>query len=443
MPHEWRPPLPEAPPVQTPQQEIPVRPRNDSVTYNASGASPQWAGGQATNPPITYAYQQVVNVGGQIQYQQSPPQWPNSNATYGHQQLMPVPAQSTQTPHLATTHIVHNGGSMPKGKGGKVLGTWGQPNAIHYEKVDTSYNVKPRGFFVEGRVLAVIMNETAGTNATAGRTVTDYNSAQSINRVKYEDNFVYTNVRRFVVVRQKREFCYACPIFTYSGKATTKRGVRPSEHGIAYSMTQEPQLLPGESGITKASIGVHMAHRVPSLDKASRIYYGIIHPIQYNVKVKEIGSVPANHLPVLIGNWRAEDENDTGQPARVTNHAEIPEEDEDDDDNDDDDEAEDSGNNGAGSSPQGAANYHQSQSSYTQGAAQHTQGGSAYTVSAYTQPSGFSEAGPAYPQGRAAYTQSTSSNMRGAVDDGDYEDDEVNELTKTLSNTSIRSKRSQ
>lgn len=53
------------------------------------------------------------------------------------------------------------------------------------------------------------MNETAGVTAQSGSRAMDYNSSVSINRVKYMDNFVYTNVRRFVVVRQKREFCYA------------------------------------------------------------------------------------------------------------------------------------------------------------------------------------------------------------------------------------------
>jgi hypothetical protein len=223
---------------------------------------------------------------------------------------------------------------MPKGKGAPLTGTWGAanaaPNTLHYERVDRSYFVrqKPTAFFHEGRVLAVIMNETAGANAT--ERITDYNSSSSINCVKYEDNFVYTNVRRFVVVRAKREFCYACPIFTYSGKATTKRGVRASEHGIIYSEGCQPQLLPGEVGITKPSIAVKMARDAQTLQIASRVYYGIIHPIQYNVKVKDIGEVPKDQIPFLIGNWQAEEANDSSQDARVTRNAEsFLEEDED------------------------------------------------------------------------------------------------------------------
>lgn len=149
-------------------------------------------------------------------------------------------------------------------------------------------------------MFAIIMNETAGST-------TDYNTSRSINEVKYEGNYVYTNVRRFIVVRQKREFCFACPIFTYSGKATTKYGVHAREHAIAYTSGYSPQPLAGEYGITKTSIGIIMTQNNPALNAASRIYFGIHHPIQYNVKVKEIGYVQPDHVPYLIGNWKEED----------------------------------------------------------------------------------------------------------------------------------------
>jgi hypothetical protein len=68
-----------------------------------------------------------------------------------------------------------------------------------------------------------------------------------------------------------------------------------------------------------------MAGNVPDLPASCRIYYGIIHPIQYNVNVKNIGYVPQPHIPYLIGNWRAEDDGTT-QHAAVTESAYIPEE---------------------------------------------------------------------------------------------------------------------
>lgn len=254
-------------------------------------------------------------------------------------------------PRQQYSHTLEYGSSsMPKGKGAKVVGTYKPPstsNNLHYETIDSTFYVRNRPFFYEGRVFAVMMNETAGENSNvspSGHDATDYNSSGFINPVKYKGNVIYKNVRKFIVVRRKQEFCYACPIFTYSKRGTTKRGVRPSEHGIAYTWNQTPQLLQGEGGITKAPIAVVMAAGVQNLHVASRVYYGIIHPIRYNVKAKEIGYVPKQDVPKLIGNWKSEDEKDTYQNFGITESAEFseePEDGEDDDDDEDYDEDED------------------------------------------------------------------------------------------------------
>jgi hypothetical protein len=182
-----------------------------------------------------------------------------------------------------------------------------------------AFYVRDRKFFQEGKVFAVIFTEEAGSTI---QPATSYNSCLS--EARFSDHIVYTQSRRFVVVRSRREFCFACPIFTYSNRATLKRGVRPAEHGIVYSEGQQPKLLDGETGIRKPSLAVAMAHGEPSLDIASRIYYGIHHPIQYNVKVKDIGQVLPHHVPTLIGNWKAEDSSETKQGAEVTAAAEQP-----------------------------------------------------------------------------------------------------------------------
>lgn len=223
---------------------------------------------------------------------------------------------------------------LPRGRGSRIRGSWTAPGTgtDHYEAVDSSFFVRPKSFFAEGRVLAMVVTEAAGEN----RRPTDYNSAWSndrnISTVKYTDHKVFTQTRRFVVVRQRREFAFACPIFTYNGRATTKPGVKAEEHGIAFSWGREPQTLSGESGITKAPIGVVMTDENSPLDIASRIYFGIHHPIQYNVKVKDIGFVHQEHMHILIGNWKEEDRKpeDSDRPR-------FDAESDDDDDDDDDD----------------------------------------------------------------------------------------------------------
>jgi hypothetical protein len=64
-------------------------------------------------------------------------------------------------------------------------------------------------------------------------------------------------------------------------------------------------LLPGETGITKDPIAVKTPGSI-KLDDASRIYFGIHHPIQYNVKVKDLGMVIPSDIPKVIGYWREE-----------------------------------------------------------------------------------------------------------------------------------------
>lgn len=63
-------------------------------------------------------------------------------------------------------------------------------------------------------------------------------------------------------------------------------------------------LLKGENGITKDPIAVNSEDG--KLDDASRIYFGIHHPIQYNVKVKDLGIVSTSDIPKVIGYWRQE-----------------------------------------------------------------------------------------------------------------------------------------
>ncbi|KAF7573643.1 hypothetical protein PtrM4_085480 [Pyrenophora tritici-repentis] len=113
---------------------------------------------------------------------------------------------------------------------------------------------------------------------------------------------VHAQIRRFIVVQQKREFCYALPIFTYNKQGTKKPGVVPSEHAIAYSYGYEPILLPGEARLEKDPICIVSNDSEP-LSTASRIYFGIHHPIQYNVKVKDLGYVVPVDLSKLHNYW--------------------------------------------------------------------------------------------------------------------------------------------
>ncbi|OAK95405.1 hypothetical protein IQ06DRAFT_59089 [Phaeosphaeriaceae sp. SRC1lsM3a] len=187
------------------------------------------------------------------------------------------------------------------------------------ESMSPAYLVRPRQFFHEGKVFAVIMNETAGATASRPTIYASDHHNSNINAVRYSDNLVFTAVRRFVVVRPRKEFCYACPIFTYGNRATTKPGLQPSAHGIVYTWGSSPQTLPGETNDLKSSVPVVMKAGEMPLAATSRVYYGILHPIQYNVKVKDIGYVPGDNVPALMSNWRDEFEKTINQAGDLTN----------------------------------------------------------------------------------------------------------------------------
>lgn len=146
-------------------------------------------------------------------------------------------------------------------------------------------------------------------------------------------------------MRQKKAFCFAVlalsfidlsghqlimssPIFTYGNKATLKPGVVPEEHAIVYSYNHKPELLPGEHTFSKDPICVVMNSGEPPLSKSARIFFGLHHPVQYNVKVKDLGYVHPEHLPNLIGYWRLEQEGEsagysTADASATVNRGEV------------------------------------------------------------------------------------------------------------------------
>lgn len=89
------------------------------------------------------------------------------------------------------------------------------------------------------------------------------------------------------------------------------------EHAIAYSVGQEPQLVQGEAPLRKSPIPVVMEDNNKALVPASRIYFAIHHPIQYCVKVKNLGYVHPDYLPTFLGYWNQEN-SDSKQDIEVT-----------------------------------------------------------------------------------------------------------------------------
>lgn len=54
---------------------------------------------------------------------------------------------------------------------------------------------------------------------------------------------------------------------------------------------------------------------------ASRIYFAIHHPIQYNVKAKDLGVVHQDWLATFLGYWNMENLTDTQQSSEIADEA--------------------------------------------------------------------------------------------------------------------------
>jgi hypothetical protein len=98
-------------------------------------------------------------------------------------------------------------------------------------------------------------------------------------------------------------------ISTYGGQGTMKRGCAASEHTIVYLTGTQPIYLEGEweRGMTKDPIEIEPASESETMGPASRLRFGKIHSIEWNVKVREIGVVSRRNMSKLLAYYQEED----------------------------------------------------------------------------------------------------------------------------------------
>ncbi|CAN9439088.1 unnamed protein product [Alternaria alternata] len=103
----------------------------------------------------------------------------------------------------------------------------------------------------------------------------------------------FSEIRRFVVVRNKGDFSQCIPIQTYKGQGATKQGLIVDDHGVIHTTASAPDLLPGEK-LTKYSVQVQ-PYKDERLEPESRVNYGKAYAVEHNVKVLEVGMVLEGH----------------------------------------------------------------------------------------------------------------------------------------------------
>ncbi|KAJ8118176.1 hypothetical protein OPT61_g783 [Boeremia exigua] len=184
----------------------------------------------------------------------------------------------------------------------------GTPEQGWVDRLDPSYIMRTgrqaHDFFKEGRVFATLFTESAGGTATHGP------NEDAFTTVLFGQS-AYSQIRRFVVVSARRYFVLACAISTYKNQGTLKRGCDPGEHALIYNTNVNPETCykPGErqQGLYKEPIEVDQDGSGSILVPESRIRFGKIYSIEWNVKVKNIGRVVPSHLGLLRSHYEEEE----------------------------------------------------------------------------------------------------------------------------------------
>lgn len=134
-------------------------------------------------------------------------------------------------------------------------------------------------------------------------------SGQAWSQNGYGD-WMFSKVRRFIVVREGDLACTAVPVTTYNAQGVAKEGVKKSDHSIVYSGRSVPPLGPGEAPSTASEAPMKPypvqvdTDQGDKLDPLSRIDYARPQTIQHYVKVKSVGKVNKNSMSRLIGQYR-------------------------------------------------------------------------------------------------------------------------------------------
>jgi hypothetical protein len=176
------------------------------------------------------------------------------------------------------------------------------------ERLDPRYQLRrdAGAFFRQGRVFSILLPEPKGQTplkADAGnedpRTVT----------VGPKGEKIYSTIRTMAVVRQRHGYSICVPINSYRSKSLGNKNMSMKEkqaHAIVYSSSQGvPKPLQGDPEFVKKPIAVDLAPE-QSLNAFSRIYFGKMTSVEWNVKVMNIGHISETSMLVFEEYWREE-----------------------------------------------------------------------------------------------------------------------------------------
>ncbi|KAK0861021.1 hypothetical protein LTR87_017118 [Friedmanniomyces endolithicus] len=175
----------------------------------------------------------------------------------------------------------------------------------------SNFRIRRHDFFTLGRVFMILWSEPFGeTTTNIGSVIQNDRSMPGLFLGRHGER-VYSKVRKFVIIREGRDFCTALPVVSYGARGVSKFGVTKFEHGIIYTGSAVPEPLPaerpnrGERAMNATAIRVTPDAQGMKLDEMSRIDYAKVHTIEHNLKVAAVGVVHPASMEALITQFRS------------------------------------------------------------------------------------------------------------------------------------------
>jgi hypothetical protein len=185
-------------------------------------------------------------------------------------------------------------------------------NGEEREELDHRYQKRTdaKKFFVIGRVFAMLFHESAGDvkGGHLSRAVR-FDVGWDKNKGKYNQE-VYCHIRRMVVVRERHGYCWCIPINTYNYQGVATKDLSTQDrkaHCVIYMDNTHPTIDVKENGlIVKNPIAVTAANPEQKLHEMSRLNFGKVYSVEWNVKVMNVGKVNADSMAAFTGYWHNE-----------------------------------------------------------------------------------------------------------------------------------------
>ncbi|KAI9889305.1 MAG: hypothetical protein M1814_005612 [Vezdaea aestivalis] len=209
----------------------------------------------------------------------------------------------------------------------------------NFERLDPRYilrNDDRRDFFCLGRVLMIIFSDAMGYNVSANARPSKGTEVSDSSVVKLGQEFHFSE-RRMVIVNpgggQGQAYSICVPVSTYRGQGALKHGIRKQNHAMLYKQFcfEAPK---DEERMTKTPIEMIPTDPGEKWHPASRIDFGRLHTVQYNIPIRDVGMVHPDqiyligkyyrdtHFPRKRNSWRPplprSDLSNAGQPSLAT-----------------------------------------------------------------------------------------------------------------------------